>query len=103
MEVCVVLLLNTKHRVLWIHELSRGTLDGCIVHPRDVFKVALLTNAAAVIVAHNHPSGEPEPSPDDVKLCARLQSAAQIIEIDLLDFMIIGEGRYYSFKEGGRL
>ena len=101
-EVCLVLLVNTKHRLLGVHELGRGTLDSCLVHPRDVFKAAILANAAGVIVAHNHPSGEPEPSPDDVALCARLRNAASIIGIDLLDFLIIGDGRYYSFKEAGR-
>ena len=101
-EVCVVLLVNTKHRLLGIHELGRGTLDMCIVHPRDVFKAALLANAAGVIVAHNHPSGELQPSPEDLNLCARLRHAATILGIDLLDFVIVGDGRYYSFQEAGR-
>ena len=101
-EVCIVLLVNTKHRLLGVHELGRGTLDRCVVHPRDVFKAAILANAAGVIVGHNHPSGDTEPSPDDVALCGRLRHAADIIGIDLLDFVIIGDGRYYSFKEMGR-
>lgn len=101
-EVCVVLLVNTKHRLLGVHELGRGTLDSCVVHPRDVFKAAILGNAAGVIIGHNHPSGEPEPSPDDVAPCARLRNAATIIGIDLLDFIIVGDGRYYSFQEMGR-
>ena len=101
-EVCVLLLVNTKHRLLAVHELGRGTLDMCIVHPRDVFKAAILANAAGVIVGHNHPSGEPEPSADDVALCMRLRNAAGIIGIELLDFIIVGEARYFSFKETGR-
>jgi DNA repair protein RadC len=101
-EICLVLLVNTKHRLLGVHELGRGTLDRCVVHPRDVFKAAILANAAGVIVGHNHPSGETEPSPDDVALCVRLRHAADIIGIDLLDFVIIGDRRYYSFKEMGR-
>lgn len=101
-EVCVVLLLNTKHRLIGLHEIGRGTLLSCLVHPRDVFKAAILGNAAGVIVGHNHPSGEPEPSPDDVALCMRLRNAAEIIGIDLLDFVIVGDGRYYSFREIGR-
>ena len=101
-EVCLVLLVNTKHRLLALHELGRGTLDMCIVHPRDVFKAAILANAAGIIVGHNHPSGEPEPSEDDVALCVRLRDAARIIGIELLDFIIVGEGRYFSFKETGR-
>jgi DNA repair protein RadC len=96
------MLLNTKHRVIATHELSRGTLDMCPVHPREVFKVALLANAAAVIVAHNHPSGDPTPSPDDVDLCGRLRQAAALIGIDLLDFLVIGDGCYHSFQEMGR-
>ena len=101
-EVCLVLLLNTKHRVVAVHELSRGTLDSCPVHPREVFKTALLANAAGLIVGHNHPSGDPTPSPDDVALCARLRQAGSLLGVDLLDFLIIGDGRYYSFKEMGR-
>src|SRR5687767_13918710 len=63
-EVVLVLLMNTKNRLLGVHEVGRGTLDCCIVHPRDVFKVALLANASGIILGHNHPSGEPEPSAD---------------------------------------
>lgn len=101
-EVCLLLLLNTKHRVLGVHELGRGTLDSCLVHPRDVFKSALLANAAGVIVCHNHPSGDPTPSADDVALCMRLRQCAQMLGIDLVDFLIIGDGRYFSFTEAGR-
>ena len=102
-EVCLVLLVNTKQGVIGVHELSRGTLDRCLAHPREVFKAAVLGNAAGVIVAHNHPSGDPTPSPDDVMLCTRLRHAAEILGIDLLDFLIIGNGgRYYSFKEAAR-
>ena len=101
-EVCVLLLLDSKHRVIALHEMGRGTLDSCPVHPRDVFKSALLTNSAGVIVAHNHPSGDPSPSPDDVALCARLRQAAEILGIDVLDFVIVGHGAYYSFQEMGR-
>jgi DNA repair protein RadC len=102
-EVCVVLLLNTKHRVVGLHEVGRGTLDSCLVHPREVFKAAVLGNAVGIIVGHNHPSGDPAPSPDDVALCTRLRRSAEILGIDLIDFVIIGDGgRYYSFTETGR-
>lgn len=101
-EVCVVLLLNTKQRVIGLHEVGRGTLDSCLVHPREVFKSAILGNAAGLILCHNHPSGDPTPSPDDLALCTRLRHAGEIVGIDLLDFLIIGDGRYYSFKEAGR-
>jgi DNA repair protein RadC len=74
-----------------------------LVHPREVFKAAILANSAAIIFGHNHPSGDPEPSPDDVALCTRLRHAGEIVGIDLLDFVIIGEGgRHCSFKEAGR-
>jgi DNA repair protein RadC len=100
-EVSCVLLLNTKKRLIGIHEIGRGTLDACIVHPRDVFKAALLANAAGVIVAHNHPSGDPTPSADDIALNGRLRRCAELIGVDLLDFLIVGDGRAFSFKESG--
>ena len=102
-EVCLVLLLNTKNRVIGVHELSRGSIDQCLCHPRDAIKVALLANATAIILAHNHPSGIPEPSPDDLALLTRTREACKLMGIDLLDFAIIGHGKYYSAKEGGRL
>jgi DNA repair protein RadC len=102
-EVCLVLLLNTKHRVIGVHELSRGTIDQCTCQPRDMIKLALLANAGAIIVAHNHPSGIPDPSPDDLALLERTRAACSLMGITLLDFSIIGHGRYYSAKEGGRL
>jgi DNA repair protein RadC len=101
-EVGVVLLLDTKHRLIGVHEVSRGSLDACLMHPREVFKAAVLTNAAAIIVGHNHPSGDPTPSPDDVAICARLRNAAELLGISLLDFVIIGYGTYLSFTESGR-
>jgi DNA repair protein RadC len=102
-EVCYLLLLNTKHDVIGAHQLSRGTLDRCTVHPRDVFKAAIVANAAALIVAHNHPSGDLTPSPDDTALCYRLRQAGDLIGVDLIDFLIIGcDTRYFSFKEAGR-
>jgi DNA repair protein RadC len=101
-EVCVILLLTAKHRLIGCHEVGRGTLDRCVVHPRDVLKAALLANASGVIVGHNHPSGDPTPSPDDVILCTRLRAAGDILGINTLDFIIIGGRKYYSFQEAGR-
>ena len=101
-EVALVLLVNTKNRLLGVHEVGRGTLDSCIVHPRDVIRAALLTNAAAVIVAHNHPSGDSTPSSEDEALYTRLCGAAALVGIELLDFIIIGDGSYCSFREMGR-
>ena len=102
-EVLGVLCVTTKHRPLAWHELSRGTLDSALVHPREVFKIAFLANAAAVVIAHNHPSGDPDPSADDVSLTDHLSQAGKLLGVELIDHIIIGhDGRYYSFREGGR-
>jgi DNA repair protein RadC len=102
-EVFAMICLTTKHRVIAYHEVSRGTLDSTLVHPREVFKAALLANAAAIIVAHNHPSGDPAPSSDDMTLTARLATAGHLLGIPLLDHIIVGDGRYFSFREAGSL
>ena len=102
-EVFVVIFLNTKHQLLSFHEVSRGTLDSTLVHPREVFKAALLTNAAVIVLAHNHPSGDPSPSPDDEVLTLRLKAAGEVLGVDVVDHVIVADGRHYSFKEGGRL
>jgi len=72
-------------------------------HPREVFKAALLANAAAIILTHNHPSGDPTPSADDMALTRRLAEAGTLIGVEVLDHIIVGDGRYFSFREGGRL
>jgi DNA repair protein RadC len=73
------------------------------VHPREVFKAALLANAAAIIVSHNHPSGDPSPTLDDLEVTGRLTATGEVLGIPVLDHIIIGDGRYFSFKEGGRM
>jgi len=102
-EVFAILCLTTKYRVIAYHEVSRGTLDSTLVHPREVFKAALLANAAAIIVCHNHPSGDPTPTADDVEVTRRLAATGQVVGIEVLDHIVVGDGRYYSFKEGARL
>ncbi|HLG56858.1 MAG TPA: JAB domain-containing protein [Vicinamibacterales bacterium] len=103
-EVCGLLCLSTQTDILAYYELSRGTLDSTIVHPRDVFRIALLANAATVVVGHNHPSGDPTPSPDDRVLTQRLKDAGTLIGIPLTDHVIVVmDGRYFSFREAGRL
>lgn len=103
-EVFGLLLLNTKHEPLAWHVLSRGTLDTTLVHPREAIKVACLGNAAAVIVAHNHPSGDPTPSPEDVAVGRRLRETFALVGIELLDAVVIGElGRYASLRESGQV
>jgi len=98
-----VVLLNTKHRVLRTSVLTVGTLNSASVEPRDVFREATLGGAAAVVVFHNHPSGDPSPSPDDVELTRRLVAAGLLMGIDVVDHIILGDVRYCSFKEIGQL
>jgi len=102
-EVFVILCLSTKRRVIGFHRVSRGTLDSTPVHPREVFKVALLANAGAIILAHNHPSGDPTPSRDDVQLTRRIAHAGKIIGIDVIDHIVVGDGRWTSLHDLGLL
>jgi DNA repair protein RadC len=103
-----VLLLDTRYHLIAAEEVSRGSVNESIAHPRDVFRPALLASAYAVIVVHNHPSGDPSPSQADHSLTRRLADAAELMQIKLLDHVIIGApaaGRapYFSFKEAGVL
>ncbi|TLS53527.1 JAB domain-containing protein [Paenibacillus antri] len=102
-EHFVVLFLNTKNRVVGRETLSVGSLNAAIVHPREVFRAAVKRSAASVICVHNHPSGDPTPSPEDVQLTNRLSEAGHIIGIEVLDHVIIGDRRYVSMKERGDL
>ncbi len=97
-EVFAILCLNTKNKVVGAHIISQGSLSSSIVHPREVFKAAMINNAASVILAHNHPSGDPEPSREDIETTRRLINAGEIMGIKVLDHVIIGE-RYLSMKE----
>ncbi len=100
-EVFGILILNTKNKIVAVHEISRGTLNSSIVHPREVFKPAILHNAAAIICFHNHPSGDTEPSRDDIEITNRLIEAGKIMGIEILDHIIVGDDRYVSLKEIG--
>ncbi|HHW42616.1 MAG TPA: DNA repair protein RadC [Desulfotomaculum sp.] len=95
------LLLNTKNRVIARELISIGTLNSSTVHPRELFKSAIRRSAAAVILVHNHPSGDPEPSRQDQDVTRRLQEAGQIVGIEVLDHIIIGDGKFVSFKARG--
>jgi DNA repair protein RadC len=97
-----VLTLNTQNRLLREVEISRGILDSTLAHPREVFRPALEDMASAIVVVHNHPSGESSPSTEDVFLTEKLRNAGEALGIPLLDHMIIGDHRYYSFAEKGR-
>jgi DNA repair protein RadC len=101
-EIFTVALLTVRHRVLGLHTVSVGCLTSSLVHAREVFKPAILAGAAAVLLAHNHPSGDPEPSSEDVALTRRLVSAGQLLGIEVLDHLILGEaGRFVSLRERG--
>ena len=104
-EVFAVACLSTKHRLLAWHVLSRGTRSSTPISLPDVFVPACLTpGTTALLVVHNHPSGDPTPSPDDARLTLRLAQAADILDMPLLDHLIVGDaGRYFSFREAGAL
>ena len=96
-------LLDTKHRVMRTTVLVSGTLNSTIVEPRDVFREAALGGAAAIVVFHNHPSGDPAPSTADVELTRRLAAAGMLLGIHLVDHVVLGDVRYFSFRERGEL
>lgn len=100
-EYFVVAALNTKHVINAIHTVSIGSLDASIVHPREVLKFALLANAAAIIAAHNHPSGQSTPSNEDIQVTKRLVEAGRILGVDVLDHIVIGDDSYSSLQEMG--
>ncbi len=103
-EHFVTLLLDTKNAVIGINTVSVGILDSALVHPREVYKAAILANAASIILAHNHPSGDPTPSAEDKRVTQRLHEAGQLLGIEVLDHIVIGEnGRFCSLKERGMI
>ena len=102
-EVFACIFLDTRHRVLRFEELFRGTIDGASVHPREIVRRSLELNAAAVICAHNHPSGVAEPSSADADITRRLRDALKLIDVRLLDHFIIGDGEPVSLAERGML
>lgn len=96
-----VLLLNTQHAVLREITITRGTVDASLVHPREVFRRAIADNAAAMVLVHNHPSGDPAPSPPDKMVTRQLADVGRLIGIPVLDHIVIGDGCYVSFVEAG--
>jgi DNA repair protein RadC len=100
-EVFLVLFLNSRHALIRCQELFHGTIDGASVYPREVVKAALAHNAAAVILAHNHPSGVAEPSQADIRITRRLRDALELVDIRVLDHMVVGEGEIVSLAERG--
>jgi DNA repair protein RadC len=100
-EKFYILPLSTKNHVLDERELSVGSLNASIVHPRELFRAALDYAAASVILVHNHPSGDPTPSREDIEITRRLVAAGKMLEIPVLDHVIIGDGKYVSMKDKG--
>lgn len=102
-EVFKIILLNTKNHIIKQVNVSVGSLNSSIVHPREVFSEAVKTGCSGLLLVHNHPSGDPEPSREDLETTQRLVNAGNILGIKVLDHVIIGDGRYMSFKEQGLL
>ena len=98
-----IMTLNTKKEINFIREISKGTINMTIVHAREVFRAAISDNAHSIILLHNHPTGDPSPSKEDIGLTKNLIEASKIIGIDILDHIIIGDNRYFSFLEEGLL
>jgi DNA repair protein RadC len=102
-EVFYVVALSSQSQVLAVFELSRGILNSSLVHPREVFRVAILAGAAGIIVAHNHPSGDPTPSADDRAVTRQLVDAGRLLDVPVYDHVLLAGDRYVSFAEAGLL
>ena len=98
-----IVMLDTKHRVIRTKIVAVGSLDTTVVHPREVFREATAASAAAIVLFHNHPSGDPSPSTDDLVLTTRLVNAGDVMGIEVVDHLILADQRYYSLVESGRL
>lgn len=102
-EMMMLLCLDRKGQPTHLQTISIGTLHSSLVHPREVFKTAILSNSASIIIAHNHPSGDPTPSRDDLEITKRIKEAGELLGIELMDHLIIGANDHYSFKSKGHL
>ncbi|MEK4712039.1 JAB domain-containing protein [Sporosarcina sp. FSL K6-5500] len=100
-EYLVVMCLDVKNQPTAINVCHIGSLNASIVHPREVMKIAILSNSASILICHNHPSGNPVESPEDIDVTKRLAEAGRIIGIELIDHLIVGDGRYVSLKDKG--
>lgn len=98
-ECLKIILLNIKNMVISVKDVSVGSINSSIVHPREIFVEAIKTSSASIIICHNHPSGDPAPSQEDINITKRIYEAGRIIGIDLIDHIVIGDGRYISLKE----
>ncbi len=102
-EVFAVADLDGAHKVIGIREVTKGLINRTLVHPREIYRGAIVSNAASIILVHNHPSGNMEPSQEDIEITRRIKQAGGIIGIEVLDHIIITKGGFYSFLEEGRL
>ncbi|MBI4917365.1 MAG: JAB domain-containing protein [Acidobacteria bacterium] len=102
-ERFLVVALDARNRIIAKHLVAVGSLAACVVHPREVFAPLIRDRAAAAILVHCHPSGSPEPSPEDLELTERLSKAGQMLGIVVLDHIVIGKEGYYSFRDSGRV
>jgi DNA repair protein RadC len=102
-ETLQVLLLNARHRLIRVEDVLDGTLDSIVVHPREVFKAAIAANAFAIVLAHNHPSGDPTPSEADIKVTRDLIRAGQLLKIEVLDHIILGRATAERAKDWSSL
>jgi DNA repair protein RadC len=102
-EHFVILHLDTKHCVIGEETVSMGSLDASIVHPREIFKSAVKRSASAILCAHNHPSGDPTPSPEDIAVTRRLCQAGKLLGIDVLDHIVVGDGKFVSLQAQGQM
>jgi len=101
-EHFLLLCLDARHRLIRAEEVSKGTIDASLAAPREIFRAALTRNSAAVILAHNHPSGDPEPSPDDLTTTKRLRDAGELLGVEVVDHLILGhDGRFVSLRQRG--
>jgi len=95
--------LDSRKSIIEAKMLFRGTVDYCLIHPRDIFRFALLNNASTMLIAHNHPSGDCYPSPEDVRVTENIFELSKLLQIPMIDHLVISSQGYYSFKDSGRL
>ena len=100
-EMAQMLALDTKNKIIGSFVISTGSLNASIIHPRDIFQRAILSNAASVILVHNHPSGDPTPSSEDIELTNKLVQVGKMMDLPILDHVVIGDGKFVSLKERG--
>lgn len=102
-EEMIAMMLDSKNNIMAVHPVSVGTLNLSLVHPRETFKAAIVHQASGIILAHNHPSGDCTPSKEDIELTDRLKKCGDLLGIRILDHIVVGDDRYYSFADEGKL